>query len=351
MQISALSLFLKVKGQPDRKMKNANINIAISTLLLFMLNVACSKSGDSPSDNNNPIKKGILYYSAANELIRYDFQSKQELKLFSDGDHYRISQDAKRFIWYKNDFTNGTTLVQVHNLPNPDEYEPITVSYILDQTPRFIPGSDHQYVALARADDGAVNRQDLVVFSSDNSSATGHIPHVKAFVILPNGNDLVISAEALNASGASIGFALAVVRNFRSASGQKSFTIHEYPDYTQLPVDISISPDGRELVFTHLDHLYTVNVEQGALPKQITQSRFGEADAAWSKNGKYIVFTANTSGPSDDCGEVRIIPAHPKNPITIPEDGVNNEPVDDLQPVDINGNTINACGSESYLWF
>lgn len=331
-------------------MKSANLNLTLFTFLLFIFNIACSKNRGGPSDNGDPIKQGLLYYSAADELIRYDFQSKQEVKLFSEGDHYRISPDAKRFIWYKNNFTDGTTLIQVHNLSNPDEYKPVTLSYILDQTPRFIPGSDHQYVALARADDGAVKRQDLVVFSSDNSSATGRIPHVKAFAILPNGNDLVISAEAFDASGASVGFALAVVRNFRSASGQKSFTIHEYPDYAQLPEDISISPDGRELVFTHLDHLYTVSVQQNGSPKQITQSRFGEADAAWSKDGKYIVFTANTTGPSYDCGEVRIIPAHPQNPIPIPEDGVNNEPVDDLQPVDVQGKTINACGSESYLW-
>lgn len=331
-------------------MKNANLNLTLVTLLFFIFSIACSKNSDSPSDNRVPIKQGTLYYSAADKLIRYDFQSKQEVKLFSDGDHYRVSPDAKRFIWYKNNFTDGTTLIQVHNLSNPDEYEQITLSYILSQTPRFIPGSDHKYVALARADDGAVKKHDLVVFSSDNSSAAGRIPHVKAFAILPNGNDLVISAEALDGSGASIGFALAVVRNFRSANAQKSFTIHEYPDYAQLPEDISISPDGRQLVFTHLDHLYTVSIQQDAPPKQITQSRFGEADAAWSKDGKYIVFTANISGPSYDCGEVRIIPAHPQNPIPIPEDGVNNEPVDELQPVDAKGKTINACGSESYLW-
>lgn len=334
----------------DRKMKGANLYLTLFTLLVFIFNPACSKKGDRPSDHGGPIKQGVLYYSAAEELIRYDFQSKRQATLFSDGDHYRVSPDAKRFIWYKNNFSNGTTLVQVHNLSNPDEYEPITLSYILDQTPRFIPGSDHQYAALARADDGAAKRQDLIVFSSDNSSAAGRIPHAKAFAVLPNGNDLAISAEAFDASGASIGFALAVVRNFRSAGGQESFTIREYPDYAQLPEDISASPDGRQLVFTHLDHLYTVSVQQDALPRQITQSRFGEADAAWSKDGKYIVFTANTSGPSYDCGEIRIIPAHPQNPIPIPEDGVNNEPVDDLQPVDVKGKSINACGSESHLW-
>src|SRR3546814_2959518 len=95
--------------------------------------------------------------------------------------------------------------------------------------------------ALARAEDDAIKRQDLILFSSNNNSFTGRIPHVKAFAVLPNGQDLVISAEALGTSGTPIGFALAVIKNFRSATGQESFTIHEYPDYAQLPEDIAVS--------------------------------------------------------------------------------------------------------------
>lgn len=205
-------------------------------------------------------------------------------------------------------------------------------------------------MALARAADGAVKRQDLVLFSTGNDNVTGRIPHVKAFAILPNGADLVISAEAFDASGESIGFALAVIKNFRSASGQENFTIREYPDYAQLPEDIAVSPNSEQVVFTHLDHLYTIGIQEDATPKQITQSRFREVDAAWSKDGQYIVFTANTPDPSLDCGEIRIISAHPETPIPIPEDGVDNEPVDTLQPVDTKGKTINACGSESYIW-
>lgn len=198
--------------------------------------------------------------------------------------------------------------------------------------------------------DGAVKRQDLVLFSGDNKGVVGRIPHVKAFAILPNGKDLIISAEALNASGAPIGFALAIVKNFQSVDEQENFTIYEYSDYATLPEDIAVSSNGEELVFTQLDHLYTVRIKENARPSQVTQSRFREVDPAWSKDGKYIIFTENTSEPSVDCGEIRIIPARPQTPISIPEDGVYNEPVDNLQPVDVKGKTIHACGSESYLW-
>src|SRR3546814_16367412 len=115
-------------------------------------------------------------------------------------------------MWYKNDFSNGTTLVQVHDLSNPEDYEPVTLPYIVEQTPRFIPGSDNHYAALARAEDDAIKRQELILFSSTNKSFPGRIPPVKAFAVLPNGQNLVISAEELGHSGTQLGFALDVIQ-------------------------------------------------------------------------------------------------------------------------------------------
>lgn len=332
-------------------MKKSSLILALFASTLIMFSTACNNDDDSQVNNGNDNRQGTLYYSAAGELIRYNFQTKQEINLFSEGDQYWVSSDQKRFVWYKNNFYDGTTQVQIHNLTNPTEYQAITLPYILDQTPRTIPGSDQQYTALARAEDGAVERQDLVVFNSDNPNSSGRIPHVKAFSITPGGNDIVIAVEALDEAGSAMGFALAVVKNFRSVEGQSSFIIHEYPNYNQLPTDISISPNGQELVFTQMDHLYTVNIQPEATPKQITTSRFREADAAWSKDGKHIVFTANITGTTDDCGEIRIIPAHPKEIISVPQDGSDNEPVDELQPVDNSGKTIHSCGSEPIFWF
>src|SRR3546814_8757090 len=105
--------------------------------------MACSKNEDSPPDNGGAFKQGTLYYSAADQLTCYDFQSKSEVIVFSDGDHYRVSLDARRFMWYKNDFSNVTTLVQVHDLSNPEDYEPVTIPYIVERS------EEHTYELLS----------------------------------------------------------------------------------------------------------------------------------------------------------------------------------------------------------
>ncbi|PPL03522.1 PD40 domain-containing protein [Parapedobacter indicus] len=331
-------------------MKRIGFYLSLMAVLSSIANMGCSKRESHRPADNRAIKQGVLYYTAADELIRYDFQSKEEITLFSEGDHYRISPDAKQFIWYKNNFSDGTAHVQIHDLSTPSDYELVTIPSTLERTPQFIPGTSNFYAALVRAADGTIKREDLMLFNSDNNQIVGRIPHVKDFAVLPNGHDLVISAEVLDAQGEANGFALAVIKNFQSENGQESMLIHQYPDYTQLPTDISVSSNGQQIVFTHLDHLYTVYIQEHATPKQITQSRFREVDAAWSKDGKYIIFTGNTPDPSLDCGEIRIIPANPQNPILIPEDRANNEPVDPLQPIDTKEKSIHACGSEPYVW-
>lgn len=317
--------------------------IGYCILILFLMPTGCKKS-----DSSIPEKSGTLYYSSANELIKYDFQSKREISMFSGGDNYRISEDAKRFLWYKNNFTDGVTQVQIHNLQTPTDYQTITIPTIIEHTPRFAIGETSLFAALARAEDDPIDRTDLIFFSFDNQ-INGRIPHVKSFAFLPNGKDLILSAEALNSQGESVGYALAILKNYQSQTDQQSIVIHEYPNYAQLPEGIAVSSNGQQVVFTQSDHLYTTTVQEDSTPKQITQSRFREIDAGWSPDGQSIVFTANVTGIAE-CGEIRIIPANPANPIPIPEDGVNNKPADPLQPLDTNGEVIHACASESFIW-
>jgi len=49
------------------------------------------------------------------------------------------------------------------------------------------------------------------------------------------------------------------------------------------------SPDGKKLAFTVLDRLYVMDYPKGA-PKRLTSNNFTEAQPAWSRDGKSIVF-------------------------------------------------------------
>ena len=60
-------------------------------LILLFIAVGCKKT-----DSNIQEKNGTLYYSSASALVQYNFQSKQEITLFSGGDNYRISENEAR---------------------------------------------------------------------------------------------------------------------------------------------------------------------------------------------------------------------------------------------------------------
>ncbi|MEP6764420.1 MAG: hypothetical protein ABJB66_08930 [Gemmatimonadaceae bacterium] len=53
--------------------------------------------------------------------------------------------------------------------------------------------------------------------------------------------------------------------------------------------DAHPSPDGRRLVFTAIDRLWTMELPSGT-PKRLTNSTMGEFDAAWSPDGSHIAY-------------------------------------------------------------
>gem|GEM_PF-1248441 len=310
---------------------------------LIILCIACGKSNDKSPHHSD--QTGFLYYSAADDLIRFDFSTRREISIFSEGNNYRIALDGQQFVWYKNDPWQKTTHIQVHRTQAPDDYFTITLPYLLESTPSFAP-NEELLAALTASTDDPITRKDLLLFNYQGENI-GRIPHVKDFAFAPNGKDLVIAAEAIN--GTNRGYALAVIKDYRSASSQQSITIHEFADYNLLPTDLAVAPNSSALAFTHSDHLYTVDLVAGATLKQITQSRFKEVDVNWSPNGEYLIFVANVTD-NLGCGEIRIIPSSPKEIIVVPDDGVDNAPADPLQPIDQNGKVIHSCGSENIFW-
>ena len=51
--------------------------------------------------------------------------------------------------------------------------------------------------------------------------------------------------------------------------------------------DLALSPDGKRLAFTALDHLYTVDLPSGT-PKRVTTTTMVEAEPTWSPDGQWI---------------------------------------------------------------
>ncbi|MFN7928578.1 MAG: amidohydrolase family protein [Blastocatellia bacterium] len=56
----------------------------------------------------------------------------------------------------------------------------------------------------------------------------------------------------------------------------------------------AVSPDGKRVVFTAFNKLYTMEMQAGATPKRLTNLTVGEFMPSWSSDGKYIAFVTWT---------------------------------------------------------
>jgi Tol biopolymer transport system component len=56
----------------------------------------------------------------------------------------------------------------------------------------------------------------------------------------------------------------------------------------------SLSPDGKQIVFVAMGNVYLKNIGQKAV--KITDDHYMEADASWSPDGKYIVYSSDKGG-------------------------------------------------------
>src|SRR3546814_4288610 len=100
-------------------------------------------------------------------------------------------------------------------------------------------------------------------------------------------------------------------------------------DVCSSDLDLAVSPDGSTVAYTFDDHIYTLPLAEGAEHNQVTDSRFNEWDAGWSPDGDYLVLGFSDQAATNDCSEIRIVPAHPSDPVLL-EPGYNGEQVDEL---------------------
>lgn len=322
------------------------------TSLLFLSALAvspsCSKNGDQPGGDPGAALKGELIYPITNELVVYSFADKTERKVFVDGYDYNVSADGTEFLWYDYDPFDGKSTIQIHSFADNESYAELTVADAVEAAPQFVPGSE-MIGALVQSSDDPFIRNDFHLLDR-SGSRIALVRHVKDFAFTPDGNSLVIAAEALDSAGEATGCALVKIDNFAVEDGFTPTIIRSFADYGLLPYDLAVSPDGSQVVYTFNSHLYTIPLIANAEHKQITASRFMEVDAGWSPDGKYLVFGLNATVGTTDCSDIRIAPSNPPSPITIEPSG--DEPADPLQPTRNEGRvkTLHCCAVRSIRW-
>src|SRR5690606_38538363 len=138
-------------------------------------------------------------YPATNELIVYSFADKTERKVFVDGYGYNVSADGDEFLWYDYNPFDDESTIQLHPFGNIESYTALTVPYAVVTAPQFVPHSELIGALVQSADEPFV-RNDFHLFDRlGNSIAL--VRHVKDFAFTPDGQGLVITAEALNSAG------------------------------------------------------------------------------------------------------------------------------------------------------
>ena len=315
----------------------------LSALVVFP---SCSKDGNQPDAGT--ALKGKLIYPVTNELVVYSFADQTERKVFVDGYGYNVSADGKEFLWYDYSPFDDESTIQIHPFTDIQAYTTLTIPYAVEAAPQFVPGSETIGALVQSADDPLIRNDFHLLDRSGNRIAL--VRHVKDFAFTPDGQGLVMTAEALNSSGDVTGYALVKIDDFAVEGSFTPTIIRSFPDYNLLPEDLAVSPDGSRVVYTYNAHLYTIPLTVNAEHRQITNSRFAEVDAGWSPDGEYIVFGMNASAGVTDCSDIRIVPSNPPSPITLEPSG--DEPVDPLQPTRKEGpvKTLHCCAVRTIHW-
>lgn len=322
--------------------------MSLIMFIAFAFSMSCTKDDNRGDTGQPPSMKGILVYPSADELMVYSFADKTERKVFSEGYGYNVSADGSMFLWFDYDAFESESAVHIHRFDDVESSDSFTAPYAIEKNPDFRPGSESLGM-LVKSTDEPLLRTDFHLLDRTGKSLA-MVPHVKDFAFSPDGDDLIIAAEALDAQGNPAGYAIATISDFAVEGQAVSKIIRTFADYSTVPVDLAVSPDGNTIAYTFNNHIYTLLLAEGAEHKQVTDSRFNEWDTGWSPDGKYLVLGFSDQAATNDCSELRIVPADPPSPVQLVP-GYNNEPVDDLQPTAAGGKVIHGCAIAGIKWF
>ncbi|MGV3764096.1 MAG: TolB family protein [Parapedobacter sp.] len=323
------------------------MRMSLILFIAFAFFMSCTKDDNRGNTGQDPSMKGTLVYPSADELMVYSFADKIERTVFSAGYGYNVSADGSMFLWFDYNAFESESTIHIHRFDDVESSDSFTAPYAIEKTPDFRPGSESLGVLVKSADEPLLRTDFHLMDRAGKSLAM--VPHVKDFAFSPDGDDLIIAAEALDAQGNPAGYAIAKISDFAVEGQAVSNVIRTFADYSTVPVDLAISPDGATIAYTFNNHIYTLLLTKGAEHKQVTDSRFNEWDAGWSPDGKYLVLGFSDQATTNDCSELRIVPADPSSPIQLVP-GYDDEPVDDLQPT-AGGKAIHGCAVAGIKWF
>lgn len=331
-----------------KKFQKQHYFVLLFTSLILL--TACSEDDETNpvSDDPKSAIKGTLLLSSASDFNRYDFATTLETSLFDGGSAYTVSSNGEEFVWYDNEYFEGTSTIQIHEVRNPENYQTINFDFNLEETPKIAGGTDYLGTLLPSPDEPYA-RNHLYIFDRQGNIIS-QLDHVKDFVFSPDGEDIIVSIESREANL----FAIAMIENWQDANNRNSVVIREFADYDQLPTYLSISADGSRLAYTFLQHIYILPVEADAQHQQLTTSPNHEEGAAWSPDGNFLAFYLD---PMRNCGDVYVVPtSNITEPIPIISGG-NTDSADDNFPFPIKLQTVEgldvvSCGGgPGIYWF
>lgn len=203
----------------------------------------------------------------------------------------RISADGKKlaYIWHNDD---GQYSLLVKSLQTPDDKTLLYQSETPLQSPAWSP-SGSELVFAKQSQNGSCSLYKIDVQTRQADSIAPCAANFTGSHDWSNNGRWIAYARAKNDQGGAGGIFLYDTQSHTS----RQITTSEANDY--LPFDFNWSPDDKVLAYTKMSNLSKNEIilhPVGGQPKQLTFIQAKIRGHSWAKDGKSIIFTANSGG-------------------------------------------------------